>query len=158
MIRSIAVQLETSSFADRLSPALEHLYSECQRTGSGRQPTLDEVTKLIAKLQEYVPKFYIVLDALDECQDRDKLLEAIATLTESVVKAKLVVTSRREQDIIQNLTEIDFTSISILEDASKRDIEIYVNSVLINDIYLRRLPEDSKCLIQKTLIDGAKSM
>ena len=158
MLKSIAVQIESSSTSDRLSPALEHLYSECKKSGPGRQPTLDEVTHLIAHLEVSAPKFYIILDALDECQDRDKLLEIIKVLSESVFKAKFFVTSRREQDIIDTLTEEKFSPLSIVEDAIKRDIEIYVNSVLENDIHLGRLPEESKSLIQKTLIDGANSM
>ncbi|KAN0095697.1 hypothetical protein V8E51_016408 [Hyaloscypha variabilis] len=158
MMRSVAVQLETSLLHNKVSPALEQVYSNCQKTGSGRNPTLDEVTDLIIALSAFAPKFYIILDALDECQNREELLEAITTLKNSAVNAKLFVTSRQEQDIIECLTEDDFTPVTILEDSIKHDIGLYVSSILRNDIHLRRLPEELKRHIQNTLTAGAKSM
>ncbi len=158
MLRSIAVQIETSLFYGRLSQALEQLYSDCQKTGSGRQPTLGEVTDLIVALSALAPKIYIILDALDECQNRDKLLEAIIALKRSAVEAKFFVTSRQEQDIIEGLTENGFAPMTILEDAIKHDIELYISSTLHNDTHLCRLPEELKRHIQNTLTAGAKSM
>jgi hypothetical protein len=158
MMSSIAAQIESSLCYDKLSPALKRLYADCQRTGSCRQPTLDEVMNLIAALLTLIPRVYIVLDALDECRDREKLLEAIVGLRKSAVKAKFFVTSRQESDIIEALTEDGFTTISILDDAIKHDIELFINSALQNDTHLRRLPKDLKSHIQSTLTDGAKSM
>jgi hypothetical protein len=158
MMRCIASQIEGSLCCDKISPALERLYRSCQRGGSRRQPTFDEVANLIVSLSALTPRLYIVLDALDECQDRDKLLEAIVALRKSAATAKLFVTSRQESDIIEALTEDGFTPMPILDDAVKHDIELYIRSVLQNDAHLRRLPNDVKRHIQQTLIDGAKSM
>jgi hypothetical protein len=158
MVRSIALQIETSLLHDRLSRALEQLYSDCQKTGSGRKPTLDEVTDLIIALSAFAPKVFVILDALDECQNREELLEAIITLKKCAVKAKLFVTSRQEPDIIEGLTEDGFAPVTILEDAIKDDIGLYVSSTLRNDTHLRRLPEELKRHIQSTLTAGAKSM
>jgi hypothetical protein len=158
MMRSVAVQIETSLLHNKVSPALEQLYSTCQKTGSGRNPTLDEVTNLIMALSAVAPNVYIILDALDECQNREELLEAIATLKGSVVNAKLFVTSRQEQDIIEGLTEDGFTPMTILEDSIEHDIGLYVSSILRNDTHLRRLPEGLKHHIRNTLNAGAKSM
>jgi hypothetical protein len=94
------------------------LYSNCQKAGSGRNPTLDEVTDLIITLSAFAPNVYIILDALDECQNREELLEAIKTVKHSVINAKLFVTSRQEQDIIERLTEGGFTPMTILENSS----------------------------------------
>ena len=158
MLRSVASQLEKGLFADRLSPAFERLYSDCYMTGTGRQATLDEVMRLIGALSTATSKAYVVLDALDECKQREKLLGAIVALTEAAANVKLFVTSRRESDIIEALTEDAFKPISIIDDAVTHDIGLYVNSVLNNDDYLRKLPQNLKRHIQCTLMDGAKSM
>lgn len=158
MMRSIAAQIENSLCYDGLSQALEHLYSDCQNAGSSRQPTLDEVTNLIVALSALAPTVYIILDALDECQNRDKLLKAIITLKESAIRAKLFVTSRQEHDIIECLTKDGIAPMTVLEDAIKVDIGLYVSSTLHNDPHLRRLPEELKTHILSTLNAGAKSM
>jgi hypothetical protein len=156
MMSSIAAQIESSLCYDKLSPALRRLYADCQR--SCRQPTLDEVMNLATALLMLIPRVYVVLDALDECRDRGKLLEAIVGLRKSAGKTKFFVTSRPESDIIEALTEDGFTTISILDDAIKHDIELFINSALQNDTHLRRLPKDLKSHIQSTLVNGAKSM
>ena len=157
MLQSIAAQIEGAKYATMLSPAMEQLYSTCQK-GSRRRATHDEVMNLISALSSTTSKFYIVLDALDECSDRTKLLQTIIALKKAGVNFNLFVASRRESEITESLTENGFRPISILDDAVTRDIGLYINSVLQNDENLRRLPGELKSHIKTTLMDGAKSM
>ena len=108
VIKFIAAQLQSDMFPDGLSPAMENLYSNCCTARGGRQATLDETIDLIETVSVTMSNSYLVLDALDECQDRSRLLQVINTLRKTATNLKFFVTSRREPDIMKALTEDTF--------------------------------------------------
>jgi hypothetical protein len=137
MIRSLILQL---SFRCKDTPrGLRSLFSFC-RDGD-RPPPFDE---LLAALQKMIREFkgvYIILDALDECKDKEKLLEDIETITGwELENLHILVTSRGEKDIEDSLDSlVDGTKKICIQSALVNDdIRIYVHKRLQTDQKLKR--------------------
>jgi len=82
---------------------LVNLYTRC---GDGHQePTLDDLQDTLQRMLDGFSSTFIILDALDECTEREKLLNWIQTvILENLEKdinlgLHLIVTSRPEQEI-----------------------------------------------------------
>ncbi|EXJ54732.1 hypothetical protein A1O7_10073 [Cladophialophora yegresii CBS 114405] len=156
MIRSVAAQLENEASPHCLSPELECLYSKCCGSGKNREPTLDEAVNLLISYSVGESSTYLVLDALDECRDRVNLISVLRKLREIAPNIKLFVTSRRETDLVDGLTEDRFQGSPIEGDALMDNIRLYIRSTLANDRLLQKLPEDLKDHIQRTLVEGSQ--
>jgi hypothetical protein len=84
---------------------------------------------LIPILMEFTQPVYLVLDALDECSEREKLLNAITSILDSeLFNVHLLVTSRPEVRFGTNVAQ-QGVSIS-LENCVTQDIESYVDKLL----------------------------
>jgi hypothetical protein len=77
------------------------------RCGNGHQePTLDDLQNTLQIILDGFSSSFIILDALDECAERKKLLNWIQTLIlerDINLRLHLIVTSRPEQEIEENL-------------------------------------------------------
>ena len=81
---------------------LSSLYSSCQ--GGKSQPTLRSLSQSLGEMLDQKRPVCIILDALDECGDREKhqtqgLLPCLQHLYDSAPNMHLLLTSRPEQDI-----------------------------------------------------------
>src|SRR5436190_18462386 len=96
LIRSLIAQISKQS--DDTSKYLEDLYRDC---GEGtRSTSTDQLEKTLEKIIIIFQKVYILLDALDECSEREQLLELITTMSQwKNGKLSTLMTSRREADI-----------------------------------------------------------
>jgi hypothetical protein len=84
---------------------------------------------LIPIFMEFMQPVYLVLDALDECSEREKLLNAITSILDSeLYNVHLLVTSRPEVHFGTNVAQ-QGVSIS-LENCVTQDIESYVDKLL----------------------------
>lgn len=112
----------------------------------------------------YINDIFIVIDALDECPQRDyERKEALDLIEEmkswSSTKLHLLVTSREETDIKERI--VDFVTeppISIQGSQVAADIDLYINDQLETNRKLKRLPQDLKAEIKKALVEGANGM
>ena len=79
---------------------LVNLYMGC---GNGHQePTLDDLQNTLQRILDGFSSTFIILDALDECAERQKLLNWIHTfILENDINLglHLIVTSRQEEEI-----------------------------------------------------------
>jgi Cdc6-like AAA superfamily ATPase len=65
---------------------------------------LPSYTRAARELMNLIPEIFIVLDGLDECEDRASLLsEVIALFKESRTRMRLFITSRPEPDLLKAL-------------------------------------------------------
>jgi hypothetical protein len=96
MLKSLVWQLACQS-----TPGEEEilsLYSFCNR--GNRQPMDEEFLKILKAIIELHTDVYLILDALDECNQRVELLELIEEiLSWKVGKLHFLATSRKELDI-----------------------------------------------------------
>ena len=137
MMRSIITQL---SLQCRIPlKAIEDLFSAC---GNGQRPPSPDT--LIKFLQQFINGFddtFIILDALDECEDRGELLLCLEEILGwRLGTLHIMVTSRPEHDIknfFESLLDHD-QQICIQSALVNDDIRTYVRHRILNDAKLKR--------------------
>jgi len=137
--------------------SLNALYSQC---GDGnRQPATNAIMTALLHIVESFQQTFIILDALDECADRDALLEVIIEMANwKLDKLHILVTSRKERDIEDHLQPQISAQINLQSTLVAGDIQIHIHERLQNDSRLKRWPEEVKKEIEETLVDGACGM
>jgi hypothetical protein len=144
-IRSLLFQL-TLQQQNRLQ-ILEQLYQKC---GNGQQqPTEDVVRSLLKDAIACTGHKYIMLDAMDECDDRDDFLIFLRELVNSQQQGlRMMITSRRERDIEEQLGFLAHYNIDIQSAIVDEDFRVYILDRLVTDSRLKKWPD----LVQKEII------
>lgn len=107
---------------------------------------------------------FILIDALDECPQRDNERQEVLDLIKemkswSTSNLHLLVTSRKEVDIEETLVDIlTLPPISIQGSQVAADIDLFVDYQLKTISQLKRLPQDLKLEIKDALVNGANGM
>lgn len=129
MVRSLIVQLFGQSAKE--SRQMESAFSSC--INGQRQPDTKTLMRILKEIMESLTETYVILDALDECSDRQELLESIKEIQEcKSQRLHMLLTSRRLTDIEEMLEPLispqDRICIqSVLVD---EDISIYIHERL----------------------------
>ena len=133
------------------------MYTHC---GSGHQePTLGDLQKTLQRILYGFSSTFIVLDALDECTEREKLLNWIQTVVlekDINLGLHLIVTSRPEQDIEDKFKS--YCYIDLVEESENHDLVAYLDYQLQNDSDLQKWKSDTQELIKVTLMKQADGM
>ena len=99
LIRTLISQL-CDSLHGGISEKLADLYKHC---GEVQQPSNEELHNVLYDILEKFSQAYILIDALDECTEREKILNWVNKLisdpNRKVANLHIVVTSRPERDI-----------------------------------------------------------
>jgi len=153
--KSVIFQLYNQN--DKTFDIVEELYNSHSR---GRTtPTLRELKATARQMFESSKSVYLVLDALDECEDRRNLLESLRDLRSwNQEHVHVLATSRRETDIEDVLGTVASDAISLEECVVDGDIVIYVRHQLQHDEKLSRWPDHVRKEIEVALLEGAKGM
>jgi hypothetical protein len=84
---------------------------------------------------------FIIFDALDECNEREKLLLLLEKLNSwGTEKLYVLVTSRKERDIEETLESLVTSEIYLQSAVVDVDIHTYLTKRLQNDLKLRKWP------------------
>ena len=157
LIRSMICQLSRCC----VSSALQDLYSSCLK--GGRQPAFEVLLETLRQMMASLGDIYIIIDALDECIEREQLLtdlEEMASWDDVILH--ILTTSRRETDIEEslNLLSHERNRISIQGTLVDADIRTYTQDRLQNDRKLRRWLKHPKVQleIEDTLVEKAAGM
>jgi Cdc6-like AAA superfamily ATPase len=158
MIRSLISQLLRQ--CSKIPQILETLFSSYE---NGRQQaSSDDLLEVLHQIILGIPQSYVVLDALDECSDRAELMQVIEMIIGWQLDGlHLLVTSRKEQDIQQSLSNLvqDRDMICLQSDLVDLDIRSYVRHRLSIDRDLGKWKDsDIRGHIETTLIKGAHGM
>ena len=82
---------------------------------------------------------YIVIDALDECTEREQVLAWIMEIVlQTAGKLHLVVTSRQEREIKDVFQELNAHCVDVAKESSNHDIMAYLDHELETDRKLRK--------------------
>lgn len=159
MIRSLILQL--SSQCGSTPQGLEALYSSCMN--GERQPTHEMLKATLYQTMVSFNETFIILDALDECLERQELLEDIEEFNSwTDANLHLLSTSRREKDIEERIEPLarDRGKISMDSVRINDDIRAYVHERLRADPELKRWRKQPKVQqeIENTLMDKADGM
>jgi hypothetical protein len=141
---------------------LEHLLISliCDNCNSGsRRPSIESLYKTLLLVLDSVHHAYIIIDALDECTERNKLLQWIDEIARwNVGKLHLLVTSRQEPDIQKVLRSLDPILVCLEGEFVDRDIMSYLDWMLRDDQKWRTWDHDTRYKIKISLMEGAQGM
>ena len=137
MIRSLVTQLSEQSTKELKE--LKHLFSFCNN--GQRQPDTKSLLTVLKDILKGFNEAYVIIDALDECLDRQQLLESVEEIQKwRLPQLHMLLTSRQLPDI-QEVLELWTSSqdrILIQSALVDADILIYVHETLQNDRELKR--------------------
>jgi len=127
LIRSLILQLSDSRHGGP-TDKLVNLYKSC---GEVQQPLDEQLHKVLLDILKRFLRAYIVIDALDECTDREKTLNWVNRLISDInckaANLHIVVTSRPERDIHKIFAVLNSQSVDVGE-ANMVDIVKYLKS------------------------------
>ena len=155
LIRSLIMQF--SDKCDGLPAVLVELYKRCDN--GHQEPSIDALQNTLQSVLGGFGGAYIIIDSLDECAERGKLLSWLTKITSwKVGKVHLAVTSRPERDIEDHLQLLDPRRVCLTEEQENRDIQIYLDQMLRQDNKLNRWDEKDQENIKAVLMQGAQGM
>ena len=128
--------------------------------GNGHQePTLNDLQNTLQRILDGFGTTFIILDALDECAEREKLLNWIQTFVmgEDInLGLHLIVTSCPEQVIEDKLKSYHY--LDLVEESENHDLVAYVDYQLQNDSNLQKWNSDIQEHIKLILMKQADGM
>ena len=159
MIRSLILQL--SSQFGSTPQSLKALHLSCMN--GERQPTRGMLLATLHQMMESFEETFIILDALDECSERQELLEDIEEFNHwTDVNLHILSTSRREKDIEERIEPLahDKGRKHIDSMHVNEDIRAYVHEKLQTDLKLKRWHKKPEVQqeIENALMDKADGM
>ena len=138
----------------------EELVDDLVREKNGDTPILQNVKHLATFMSQTAKRFshqpLVVVDALDECKDVEKLLDGLLILTKGGMR--LFVTSRPLQIIKDGLRSLMSISMDKTTSAVSTDIALHVTRELDSRRRLRDLELGFKMEIHYVLCDRADGM
>ncbi|KAJ7658318.1 ankyrin repeat-containing domain protein [Mycena polygramma] len=125
MLRSIIMQLSEQSPTPY--SVLDQHFKSCQ---GGKFPTHDDLVAMLDTILAEFAGTYIVLDALDECDEHDRLVQFLATLRGWVKPVHLLVASQPRTLFLESLAFKEASVVVLEPDATHADILQFVKSEL----------------------------
>ncbi|KAH7357075.1 hypothetical protein BKA65DRAFT_534818 [Rhexocercosporidium sp. MPI-PUGE-AT-0058] len=136
-----------------LVPGVESLASD------GGQPPISRLMPVFAAIVQKVARVFILVDALDESQNRERLVGHLLRIINTAESGNIqfLVVSRKEVDIERTLLP-EFGAISLSNPYVDEDIRTHIHSRLREDFRLSRFPEPLKLDVEAALVKGAQGM
>ena len=154
-LRSVIVQLLNQ--VDSTTGIVESLYNA--NSHGSTVPTTGELIQIIQRMLEVSPPVYLCIDALDECQEWESLLDFLVDLRGwKQDHLHIFATSRMEPDIEDTLRPVATHTVSLEESVVHDDILSYVEHRLQTDRKLSKWPDKTKDEIKASILDGANGM
>ena len=156
MVRSLISQL--FSYEHTVPSKVNELYSSCMN--GERQPSLENLLATLYGMMTAFEQTYVVLDALDECEDMSEALTTIETIRSwGDVKCSILVTSRREKNIEDSFMSSSGATEAVRVQSALVDADIrqYVSERLRTDQRLKRWQKE-QIEIENALMRQAHGM
>ncbi|KZP04525.1 hypothetical protein FIBSPDRAFT_398342 [Athelia psychrophila] len=155
LVRSIMMQL--SCRCDGVPVALAEMYRKCNK--GSRQPSIKLLEATLLHILDSFDNVYIVIDSLDECSERQEIVQWIQSIASRASgKLHMVVSSRPEPEIMQGLRELSqLEEICISGHHTESDIHSYLNTRLSHRD-AAKWTKAQKDMIREALMDGAGGM
>jgi hypothetical protein len=153
MIRSLIRQFAARGSAN-LDPLIA-LFKHCHDGGS--EPSMGSLWDVLLAILDSFSNAYIIIDALDECSERGKLLDRIKAVTDLNKRTlHFLVTSRDDEDIATRLRALDPLHFPLQSSPVNCDIEQYIDSNLHK--FAGRLDDQVIATIKEKLMEKAGGM
>ena len=136
---------------------LNAVYQDCG--GGYSKPSNEALYKVLRQFISTFQQAYILIDALDESLDREKMVELVETIHGwDLEQCHLLVTSRKEQWIVESMVSTKPMEVDMTQMPVDADIEKYIDSHLCSSLELRRWSSDEKVFIKHVILKKAKGM
>ena len=158
-LRSLVAQLVKQS--STFPKALDQLRrSESSNTRYGtRMGTEAELSAILCDSMREFDHVYIMIDALDECVERQRLLSIVHRLLHPKKgKVHILVTSRSDAGLEEHLTPSITGHILLESSLIEHDIRLYIQEQLHHNPKLRRWPQKVREKIELALMTGFQGM
>lgn len=155
-LRSLIRQI--ASRGSGLHKSLRGVYESCSH---GRtKPTTQNLVTVLHTLLQASRTVDIVIDAADECNERQNLLQLLEEMNKwNINGLHLLVTSRREKDIEDAFNPLLSGRIPLEKSAIESDIRDFIHHKVHSDgSKLLKWPIDIRLDIESTLLEGADGM
>ena len=153
LIRSLISQLSDIRHGG-ITEKLADLYKRC---GEIQQPSDEQLQNALRDILDKFSQAYIMIDALDECTDREKTLnwlnKLISDPNRKAANLHVVVTSRRERDIHEIFATLDPHSLDVGE-ANTKDIVEYLKFQMVSKF--TKYDENTRAKIMSELEEHAE--
>ncbi|KAI9776989.1 MAG: hypothetical protein M1839_009133 [Geoglossum umbratile] len=154
-LRSVLVQLASRDM--KTLKEVEKLYN--QNDDGKQQPDKKSLLSVMLTVLRSSCRTYLIIDALDECSQREELLKVLSDIRRQCSEeVNVLLTSRKEHDIELVLDGLATSSIGIQQTAVDADIRIHVKNYLVEDAMLKRWPSAVKEEVEDALVKGAHGM
>ena len=112
LIRTLISQLSDTRHGG-ITEKLADLYKSC---GEIQQPSDEDLQNVLCQILDRFSHAYIMIDALDECTNREKTINWVKKLiSDRAANLHIVITSRPERGIIEKFAALDPQSIDVGE-------------------------------------------
>ncbi|KAF5667413.1 hypothetical protein FDENT_12143 [Fusarium denticulatum] len=156
---------------DETAPFLQWVITQLSRVGSvvstfmhdlfkrGTEPSVSELLGALEQLLQLFSRVYIVIDAVDESDPRDELLEVIQTLVtdQRFCNVQILVTSREYIDIERVMENVS-VSVPMANELVERDIRLHIRSILRSNPKFRCWPNDVLIEVEDAVSKKANGM
>lgn len=158
MFGSLVAQLAAQT--EDVPNAIRELYERKldQKRGIVEKLYLEDLAPLLPVIAGEFDRSYVIVDGLDECSNRQILLDTLVKLDapSNNPKLHLMFTSRRELDIERTFKQGSALCIQNAEVAC--DVELHVKSEIERRTKLKKLPDQWKSRIVQEMVNGAEGM
>lgn len=125
----------------------------------GQDPSSAKLVETLLTFLKQPGKAYIILDALDECGEQKEILHLISKIQGAFgCSVNILVTSRMEKQIQTDIENLATRVICLQGPCVYRDIQTFVNRVLVRDPVLGKRPVRTRKEIEQALVNGAGGM
>ena len=126
----------------------------------GEQPATRDLLNALAAVTRCFDTVYILIDALDESQNREYMATTLASLMlqERFRAIQLITTSRDEVEIRRAFYHCSFSRISMSNELVEEDIRKYIRSRLSHDSRFARWPKSLLKDVEQALAKEASGM
>lgn len=159
MLHSLVLQIISSS--ESIPNAIDSLFKSCQ--DGARSPQTDDLVRMFEALVVSKMKIVVVLDALDECEDREDLLLFLeSAIGRRANGLSMILTSRRlrEFDDLFDDNLGEQSKISIQNEEVDNDIRSYIHGRLSHDRRFKRWQKQPSVQeeIERRLMEKSEGM
>lgn len=134
---------------------LESYHGDLERTfqhslHSGKRPSIALLREALCTLSASA-NIILLVDAIDECGERQELLDTFNSLSSVSANISILLTSRHELDIQDALVTFGHVSVEDWIKEIDEDIETYINYRLESDLRLSRLKPSIKDEVRSSI-------
>lgn len=153
LISTLLVQLSAQS----TTVMLEVVKFKAEYSKTVKHPQKESLVAILLRLLDDFNDVFIVLDALDECDDYQELCTILFEIVISP-KVHLLATSRWLQFLEQSFNQLRATHVTLKQEGQDLDIRLYTSHVVSSDVQLRQWPTVTQARIEKVLSSKARGM